>query len=575
MKTHPNFIAIVILAAASTAFAASATWELNPTSDAWTVAANWTPQTVPNDPTDVATFDASNITAIAISRTRVVAVAEIVFDPGASAYTISASGILNIFGAGITNNSGVEQNLVVPGFGSSIRFRKSATAGDNTVLVQSGGGSSVDATQIVFRDRSSAGSATFISEGNAQANSGMQFHDSATAANASFYVQASSGNSGLTSFNNDSTAGNATIFCEGGSSSEHNPGQVFFNNNSSAENATIILNSALDANGSVGEVKFNDRTSAANATVIAEGATAPAAGGGYVQFFDSAMAANASFIINGGTNDGSGGTLQFWFASLGGPAQVNLLGNGTLDLTHHDLGSLSIGSLAGEGLVRLGTTNLIVGTNNFTTEFSGNISDNLEPPFASLTKTGAGNFALAGANDYGGGTFVEGRGILFVNNVTGSGTGSGAVQVNSSVLGGNGIISGPVIIGNGVPSAARLMPGRNDRNPGVLTIANLLSFRSDGTYVWLLNSARGIASSLVAKGVTIDSAALFSPAQLQSGTLNVGTVFTVINNNGSAAIAGTFSNLPDGGTITVGNNTFQANYEGGDGNDLTLTIISN
>ena len=51
-----------------------------------------------------------------------------------------------------------------------------------------------------------------------------------------------------------------------------------------------------------------------------------------------------------------------------------------------------------------------------------------------------------------------------------------------------------------------------------------------------------------------------------------GTVFTVINNTAVTQINGTFSNLPDGGTITVGSNTFQANYEGGDGNDLTLTV---
>jgi len=31
--------------------------------------------------------------------------------------------------------------------------------------------------------------------------------------------------------------------------------------------------------------------------------------------------------------------------------------------------------------------------------------------------------------------------------------------------------------------------------------------------------------------------------------------------------------LPDGGIITIGANNFQANYEGGDGNDLTLTVV--
>jgi len=52
-----------------------------------------------------------------------------------------------------------------------------------------------------------------------------------------------------------------------------------------------------------------------------------------------------------------------------------------------------------------------------------------------------------------------------------------------------------------------------------------------------------------------------------------GTVFTVIDNTAATAIAGTFSNLADGSTVTAGNNTFQADYEGGDGNDLTLTVM--
>jgi hypothetical protein len=36
---------------------------------------------------------------------------------------------------------------------------------------------------------------------------------------------------------------------------------------------------------------------------------------------------------------------------------------------------------------------------------------------------------------------------------------------------------------------------------------------------------------------------------------------------------GTFANLADASTITIGSNTFRADYEGGDGNDLTLTVV--
>ena len=81
------------------------------------------------------------------------------------------------------------------------------------------------------------------------------------------------------------------------------------------------------------------------------------------------------------------------------------------------------------------------------------------------------------------------------------------------------------------------------------------------------------ADKVIANGVTINSAALFSLTDSGDTTLPVGTVLTVISNSGVPPVLGTFSNLPDGSTITAGNNTFQANYEGGDGNDLTLTVV--
>ena len=58
-----------------------------------------------------------------------------------------------------------------------------------------------------------------------------------------------------------------------------------------------------------------------------------------------------------------------------------------------------------------------------------------------------------------------------------------------------------------------------------------------------------------------------------STVLAPGTVFTVIDNTAAIIISGNFSNLADGETVTVSSNIFQANYEGGDGNDLTLTVV--
>ncbi|HEX4666384.1 MAG TPA: hypothetical protein VH207_07280 [Chthoniobacterales bacterium] len=57
-------LAALCLATLHSALAGSATWRLNPISSNWNRAINWTPETVPNGPLDVATFDVSNSTDV-------------------------------------------------------------------------------------------------------------------------------------------------------------------------------------------------------------------------------------------------------------------------------------------------------------------------------------------------------------------------------------------------------------------------------------------------------------------------------------------------------------------------------
>ena len=81
----------------------------------------------------------------------------------------------------------------------------------------------------------------------------------------------------------------------------------------------------------------------------------------------------------------------------------------------------------------------------------------------------------------------------------------------------------------------------------------------------------GKSDKLVANGVTIESGAQITG--LGRGTLATGSVLTAISNTSSNPISGRFVNLPDGSTLVIGSNTFQASYKGGDGNDLTLTVV--
>ncbi|MDQ3413948.1 MAG: hypothetical protein M3480_03075 [Verrucomicrobiota bacterium] len=77
----------------------------------------------------------------------------------------------------------------------------------------------------------------------------------------------------------------------------------------------------------------------------------------------------------------------------------------------------------------------------------------------------------------------------------------------------------------------------------------------------------------MANGVTINSGAMINLSGTIQGPLTQGTSLTLIKNTAATPISGTFSNLPDGGIVIVNGNNLQADYSGGDGNDLTLTVV--
>jgi fibronectin-binding autotransporter adhesin len=84
-----------------------------------------------------------------------------------------------------------------------------------------------------------------------------------------------------------------------------------------------------------------------------------------------------------------------------------------------------------------------------------------------LTKTGAGVLELTGANKYAGGTTIS-NGTLRIDNTTGSGTGTGAISIESGgTLGGTGAVSGAVT----VKAGGTLAPGNSVGTFAVGTLA--------------------------------------------------------------------------------------------------------
>lgn len=510
--------------------AGSAQWSSSPSSGDWNTANNWTPATVPNGSSDTATFASSAQTAVSISANT--QVNGITFDTNANAFNITASAgfTLTVSGAGVANDSGTTQNLVTAiddsGNIGTISFRNNATVGSNTIITNSGAtiaGAGGGVTQ--FRDSSTAGSASFV-------------NNPGTAAPSSSLVTSG----GFTSFANTSSASNATLTNNAANASGRLSGYTFFVDSSDADNAIITNN----------------------------GATVNGANGGVTSFGGRSSAGNATLIANGGTGGGGGGTILFRDFATGGTSRVELFGNGNLDVSFTSFPGVTVGSIEGDGNIFLGYSQLSVGSSNLDTTFSGMIQDGglAGGAFGRITKIGTGTLTLSGANTYTGGTTVS-SGTLLINNSTGSGTGTGRVQVNGGTLGGLGTIAGAVTIGTGSGTGAVISPGTSS---GTLTIQSTLLLNSDATYKFELNSSSGLADKIVANGVTINGGA-FSFTDLGSGHPAPGTTFVIIDNTSSSAISGVFSNLPDNSSFTANGNSYQVSYEGGTGNDLTLSVV--
>jgi fibronectin-binding autotransporter adhesin len=566
-----NIARIVVLVALITdivpVFAGSATWNLNPGSSDWNTNANWTPATgFPDGSSDTATFALSATPKVSISANT--EVNGIVFNSGASAFTITASPsvTLTISGTGITNNSGVTQHFAsaVDGSGNRgvINFTNSATAGAQTAFTNNGAtvnGANGGSTQ--FNNSSTAGNGTFTTNGGT-AGGVTRFGDSSTAGNGAFTTNGgtvSGALGGVTLFYISSTAGNGTFITNGGTVSGGDRGATRFFDSSTAGNGAFTTNGATVSNTLGGLTTFSDSSTAGNGAFTTNGATVSGAGGGVMEFYDSSSAGAATLIANGGMNGGQGGRISFYTLSTGGTARVEVFGNGDLDIGFHYSSGVTIGSIEGSGNVFLGANNLTLGSNALSTTFSGVIQDGGLGPGGSLTKIGIGTLTLNGTNTYTGATTVS-AGTLLVN-----GSLTSNVTVNGGTFGGAGTV--PNIVVN---SGATLGPGSS---PGILFVTGNLTLNLGATYLVDLNGT--------AVGTQYDQTEVVGTVNLNNGTLSLslgftpalGTQFMIISNALSDAVVGTFNGLSEGATFTSGGTIFKISYQGGNGNDVVLSVV--
>jgi len=259
MKTKLSIFLVLTSACILSAYGGSATWSTNPTGSDWNTAANWAPATVPNGPSDIATFTSSKEKKISFSQET--EIDSIVFSPGASVFTISNAPFhpVTISGAGVINSSGQPQKinadagsgspnnkLDLPAF-PSITFTNNATAGSNITYTSFGG------------------------VGELGVGGNFNFEDSSSADHGVFIIHGSVGHYAYPSeisFEGSSTAGNATIVLANGEL------EIV----SSSPNLTTLASASVTNNGGVIQIKnqatcgdaiiVNQRTSTASVSFI-------------------------------------------------------------------------------------------------------------------------------------------------------------------------------------------------------------------------------------------------------------------------------------------------------------------
>ncbi len=370
---------------------------------------------------------------------------------------------------------------------------------------------------------------------------------------------------------------------------------------------TVTKNSGTGVAETINNLTINNAGIAYAGSTLTINGDATVSGGGLLRTWDS----GSKIVIGGALNLSDGGTLRLLRSQspTGGGVFENIVTlNGGLNITNQTSGAYTPITIDfGTGNVQKGGQLVLNGDVTFTGNSTNTNTTTIDGPRGSgtqgvialtgntsgartfnvgngtaavdltvtapltdgsagasgLTKTGLGTLALSGSSTYTGDTTVT-TGTLLVNNVMGSGLGTGNAVVNGGKLGGSGAFTGTLTVN----SSATLAPGASIES----LASGALAFTTGSTFGYEMDfgAATSVGADLqvVTGNLSLTGTVTLTLANLTAGTFANNTKFTLINysgtwNNGLFTYLG--NSLADNSTFSFNGQDWQIDYNASSG----------
>jgi autotransporter-associated beta strand protein len=504
--------------------ATSATWSATAASGAWSTASNWESGVPPASPTFLS-FGASAITALNNDLPDL-KVARLSFSSGSPGYTIAGNALT--LGDAIANQSSTRQAINTP----------LVLTGPTAINVT---GNSLDLRGVL------SGTGGLVKRGPHELkltgvntySGGTIIRDSVGGWPPSAPLSVEGNGTGVLGAPTSGPLGTGPVVLDGGALMNTAPATLY-NDIVIADGTKSFLYNFSGAFVLAGRLL-------GGGTVTYDGTTSS---GGLIMSGDNREFTGTFVLINRSSNQ----RLHFTTPNAGS-AKAHWVFDSTFTDTPRlsYSGMMPIGAMSGGGAMRsFNTAGFTVGALNLDTEFSGNMTGHV-----AIDKVGTGILRFSGINTNSGPTTVT-AGTFLLN-----GTYATDVTANGGTFGGVGNTTGPVTVNSG----ATFAPG--DQGIGTFTTSQAFSLNVGATFAAEVNTTTTAADRVSAGNVSLSNATL-TLTDLNPGALPLGTAFRLINNTGTAPVAGTFNGLPELGLATVGGHAFRITYRGGDGNDVVL-----